>query len=177
MGERFLALLTVTFGGQPIGTLNLIEADREQPIEPLLPPELRSMLDRTPTLRAGEFIALPAFQSVISPLLRLADGFEAAQLAWRQSLAEPVSSASRQASNAAWNQLMALERVLHETSRTIELELELRDEGDLPIPASLMVGANPPTVSASFDDVPAEVLARLRNRRATGGGDTEPPAA
>jgi hypothetical protein len=177
MGERLLARLTVTFQGAPIGTLNLYEVDREQPIEPLLPPELRSKLDRTPTLRAGQFSALPAFQSVTSPLFRISDAMRTAEEAWRQTLAEPPSPAARQALNAVWDQLMALERVLHETSAVIEHELELRDELDQLVPGShFTLGLDPPAVGAFFDDVPADVLARLRNRRAIGSGD-EPPAA
>lgn len=177
MRERLLALLTVTFQGVPIGTFNLYEADREQLIEPLLPPELRPMLDRTPTLHAGQFSALPAFQTVTSPLFRITEAMQAARAAWRQVLAQPPSPASRQASNAAWDQLMALERVLHDTRARIAHELALNDEGGELVPASLLdVGVNPSTVRALFHDMPADVLARLRRRRASGSAEGEPPA-
>ena len=130
----------------------------------------------TPTRAVARIITLPTGARIPPAVMRLTgisegmarDGVEA-HTAWREVLAQPPSAASRRAANAAWDQLMSLERVAHETSMEIERDLELRDEGGELVPTlHFMLGRDPPTVHASFDNMPTDVLARLRRRRASG---------
>jgi hypothetical protein len=94
MSDRLLTLLTVVHHGVPIATTQVVEREREQLIEPFLPSELRTTLDRTPWLIAREITLLPSFESVVRPLLRR---HRAAEAAWRQtpSWSAPRSMSSR----------------------------------------------------------------------------------
>lgn len=160
MAERILSSLSILYRGVPVGTARMIEYDREQPIAPLLPAELRVALDRTPVLGLVDCKPLPAFAQTFGPALQRLKDAEKAWEALPSCVGIDDAAASR---DAAWEALLALSH-----------ELELRDDTGalVPVPVQHFDGQH---IAVDLDAMPAGVLARLRARRAD-GSDTTPPA-
>ena len=157
---RLLSELTILLHGVPVGTARLMEFEREQPIAPLLPAELRPRLDWEPQLGIVEGTSLPAFEALVGPAVHRV---REAQAAWdRLPSCVGIEEAQARVDDAC-QQLFALWH-----------ELELRDDTGaiLPIPVFSFDGKY---VFAELEEIPAVVLARLRGRY-LGGPDASPPA-
>jgi hypothetical protein len=112
MADRSLGRLTVKHRGVPIGTIEIVEHDRDQPIEPLLPPELRERLDRSTSLWSRGFWPSGSFVAAVASLAPHLDERRAANDQWRSVLAEPPSDNNRALVNAAWARITHAEQQL-----------------------------------------------------------------
>ena len=111
-------------------------------------------------LDVGTAVALPAFDATIGDAVRR---YEEAEAAWI-GLKYPEAAGAEARVKAAWSAVCELWATL-----------ELQDERGtiLPIPVDGFMGQS---LSANFDEVPASVLARLRDEYG-GEKDADPPPA
>ena len=166
MEGTFLALITVTHAGVPVGTTELHATPRHHSIEPLLPEDLRAQLDRDPVLSVRNFVPLPGYDALRPTLRRAREAMT--NMGFLGPAADPRSAERGEAAI--------------EAARAIHQALELRTpDGDL-VPARAWLeeweieGRQGYSFHALFEDAAALVVARLRPRQGSTGGE-EPPAA
>ena len=171
MNEHLLCELTVMYRGVPIGRLEVVEITPDPPaIDPIFPPEIQPQVDLTPRVRTRNFAPLPAFETIIGPLVQ---PVHAARAAWRSAVALPRGPASYEPQNVTWHALTVAEEAMVQGLFAIGEECELHDDDGMLIPAAIDIF--PSGVTATRDEAAVGVMARLRLRRVRGTDSCRPP--